>query len=267
MEPRTIPRRGESPWWRRARRPAVLSAAAAVMLLAGAGGAVAASTGGSGTVLNGCYSKSDGALRLLKAGQHCKSNEIAVSWNQTGPAGPQGPAGPAGPKGATGPAGATGAAGPQGPKGDTGPAGATGPAGPQGLKGDTGPAGPTGQQGLTGPAGATGQTGPAGPAGPKGDTGPVGPVGPAGVSGYVENETQFNVPPETDITQDLLCPTNNEVLTGGGVTLLSSQGLLAPQIESSGPVNSEEWSAKINNGDLSTTVTYGEWVICALAGS
>jgi hypothetical protein len=86
-------------------------------------------------VINGCYQKNVGNLRVIDAGagQNCRPSEIAIRWSQTGPQGPQGPAGPPGPKGdtgATGPAGPQGPAGPAGPKGDTG---ATGPQGPPGV--------------------------------------------------------------------------------------------------------------------------------------
>jgi hypothetical protein len=53
----------------------------------------------------GCYSAKDGALRVVEEGTACGKNEVAIFWNQRGPAG------------------ATGATGTQGPKGDTGPAG------------------------------------------------------------------------------------------------------------------------------------------------
>jgi hypothetical protein len=83
----------------------VLATAAAVTLVAGAGGAVAATAGGSSNVLHACSATAGGALRLIKAGQQCNSNETAVSWNKTGPMGPMGGTGPAGP---AGPAGVSG---------------------------------------------------------------------------------------------------------------------------------------------------------------
>jgi hypothetical protein len=85
----------------------------------------------SSGVINGCYQKNVGNLRVIdpSAGDSCRPSEIAISWSQTGPQGLQGPQGP---KGDTG---ATGATGPQGPKGDTG---ATGPQGPKGDTGATG---------------------------------------------------------------------------------------------------------------------------------
>jgi hypothetical protein len=56
-------------------------------------------------------------VRVVDEGERCRTNELALQWNQTGPPGTPGPVGPVGPTGPVGPAGA------QGPKGDTGPAG------------------------------------------------------------------------------------------------------------------------------------------------
>ena len=113
------------------------------------GGAAFAAIPDSNGVINGCYQKNVGNLRVIdpSAGDSCRPSEIPISWSQTGP---QGPAGPQGPKGDTG------ATGPQGPKGDTG---ATGPQGP---KGDTGAQGPKGDTGATGLQGPVGPQGPAG---------------------------------------------------------------------------------------------------------
>ena len=117
--------------------------------------AVQAAIPDSNGVINGCYQKNVGNLRVIdpSAGDSCRPSEIAISWSQTGPQGPPGATGPAGP------------VGPAGPKGDTGATGATGPAGPVGP---AGPKGDTGATGPQGPPGATGATGPAGPAGPAG---------------------------------------------------------------------------------------------------
>jgi hypothetical protein len=95
------------------------------------GGAAFAAIPDSNGVINGCYQKNVGNLRVIdpSAGDNCRPSEIPISWSQTGPQGPAGPAGPQGPKGDTG---ATGA---QGPKGDTGATGPQGPVGPQGPAG------------------------------------------------------------------------------------------------------------------------------------
>jgi hypothetical protein len=111
-----------------------------------AGGAAFAAIPDSSGVINGCYQKNVGNLRVIdsSAGDSCRPSEIGISWSQTGPQGPPGPQGVQGPKGDTGATGATGATGPvgpvgpPGPKGDTGATGATGPAGPAGPKGDPG---------------------------------------------------------------------------------------------------------------------------------
>lgn len=46
-------------------------------------------------ILNACYAKPSGALRLVNdSPSDCAADEAGVRWNQTGPAGPPGPAGP-----------------------------------------------------------------------------------------------------------------------------------------------------------------------------
>jgi hypothetical protein len=89
-------------------------AATLALVFAMSGGAIAA-TGGfsSGGTLRACANE-EGAIRLLKGGQHCKKGQKAVSWSQTGPAGAPGA------KGAPGASGAGGAAGAPGPKGESG---------------------------------------------------------------------------------------------------------------------------------------------------
>lgn len=80
-------------------------------------------------VIEACFDRDDGELRVLFAGQTCLASQKALSWNQ---------------KGVQGDKGEKGDKGDPGPKGDTGPAGAAGPEGPKGDKGDTGAAGPPG---------------------------------------------------------------------------------------------------------------------------
>ena len=96
---------------------------------------------GTGTVQNGSFDVTIGAVGLA------------------GARGPKGDMGDTGPQGLTGPAGPGGPAGPQGP---------TGPQGPIGQQGQPGAQGPTGPQGPPGPQGQTGATGPQGPPGPPG---------------------------------------------------------------------------------------------------
>jgi hypothetical protein len=85
------------------------------LMLALAGGVSYATALQTNTVYHGCYSKKTGVLRMLThTAPRCTRNEVAISWNQTGPQGPQGSAGVQGPKGDTG---QTGPQGPQGPGG------------------------------------------------------------------------------------------------------------------------------------------------------
>lgn len=86
-----------------------------------------ASIPGPNGVINGCYNKNGNAtLRIIDSNEQCKSNEIALNFNQTGPQGPQGIQGPVGPQGPQGPQGTQGPQGPQGPQGATGATGASG---------------------------------------------------------------------------------------------------------------------------------------------
>ncbi|HVK21837.1 MAG TPA: collagen-like protein [Actinokineospora sp.] len=113
----------------RTRRTKVLVAAASVATLATVGTAAAAIPGPDG-VVNGCYAKSDstqssipygkGDLRIVDANVTCKSNELAVSWNQKGPQGAPGPQGVQGVPGSQGVPGPQGVQGPQGPQGAPG---------------------------------------------------------------------------------------------------------------------------------------------------
>jgi hypothetical protein len=66
-------------------------------------------------VINGCYSKKNGTLRIVSNAAKCTKNEMFISWNQTGPEGPAGETGPEGPQGPVGPQGPEGVQGPPGP--------------------------------------------------------------------------------------------------------------------------------------------------------
>lgn len=119
------PRLGLATRLARGRRSALIALTVAV---ASAGIVTAAIP--TNNVINGCYTKSGGGLRVIDpANTQCGRNETALAWNVQGPQGPIGPQGVPGPQG---PAGAQGPAGPQGVPGPQGPAGAQGPAGPAG---------------------------------------------------------------------------------------------------------------------------------------
>jgi hypothetical protein len=136
----------------RNRRRALLVGAGVIGVVAvSAGSAVAGSAllnpVDDAGVIHACANTTNGQVRAVTAGDTCRTNEVALSWSQTGAAGPAGPAGATGP---TGPAGATG---PEGPPGPAGADGAQGPAGP------AGPSGPPGPQGAPGPGGTVTYTG------------------------------------------------------------------------------------------------------------
>jgi hypothetical protein len=55
-------------------------------------------------VIHACYDNQTGQTRIVDTAPNavpkgCGKNEIAISWNQTGPRGATGPQGPAGPAG------------------------------------------------------------------------------------------------------------------------------------------------------------------------
>ena len=138
---------------------AVAGALAATLLAGGVAWAAIPSDGG---VINGCYLKVGGVLRVIDTakGQKCLPNaELALNWNQVGQ------------PGAPGATGATGATGPQGPPGK------------DGLNGTNGTNGTDGTNGQNGAPGQPGVQGPPGPKGDKGDTGEQGLPGAQGPPG------------------------------------------------------------------------------------
>ena len=88
------------------------------------GGGIASATIPSNNVIDACYSKSGGALRVIDSSvTACKQGETSLAWNVQGVKGDQGPIGPEGPVGPAGPAGPPGADGADGADGQPGPAG------------------------------------------------------------------------------------------------------------------------------------------------
>jgi Collagen triple helix repeat (20 copies) len=144
---------------RRGRRAGVIGAVLTIVVL-GAGLAYAAIPHSGTGVINGCYEKRTGILRVIdaEAGKTCLSFETPISWNQKGPQGEQGPRGDEGEQGTQGDRGPQGEQGPQGERGDKGD---------QGTQGDRGPQGEQGPQGERGDKGDPGAPGPQGPPGPS----------------------------------------------------------------------------------------------------
>jgi hypothetical protein len=163
----------------------LLAGGVAVLALSASTG-IAFAGGPSSPVVVACYNKKSGsAIRIVNTALRCKKNEIALTWNLTGPQGAEGPSGGTGPKGDKGDTGATGATGAgatgaQGPAGPLGPKGDKGDQGNQGLKGDKGD---QGDQGLKGDKGDQGDQGLKGDKGDKGDQGDQGLKGDKGDQG------------------------------------------------------------------------------------
>lgn len=109
---------------------ALLSAAAGALAATLIAGGVAWAAIPAGGVINGCYQKNEGLLRVIDtATDGCNAAELPISWSQTGPQGAQGPQGPKGDKGDQGDPGPQGAPGPQGERGPQGEQGEQGPPG------------------------------------------------------------------------------------------------------------------------------------------
>jgi hypothetical protein len=219
---------------RRWRRVAIMGTAPTVVVL-GAGLAYAAIPHSGTGVINGCYEKRTGILRVInaEAGKTCLNFETPISWNQRGPAGPPGPKGEKGdpgaqgaegPKGEKGDPGAQGAQGPPGEKGDPGAQGAEGPKGEKGDPGAQGAQGPPGEKGDAGAQGARGEPGPQGEPGPRGErgeTGATGPPGPQGPSGASTNYTTRWAQAPSGWAR-VSCQLDEKVTGGGGAPLGSS---------------------------------------------
>lgn len=155
-------------------------------LLATAAGVVVAAIPDSKGVIHACYTKNGGALRVSDTGG-CKSTEVAIDWNNVGPAGltwrgewASGSLYQVGDavayqgssyiaifanQGSTPPSSNWMLLAGKGAKGDKGDQGDTGAPGADGADGVPGAQGFQGIQGIQGPPGPTGPQGPAGAAG------------------------------------------------------------------------------------------------------
>jgi hypothetical protein len=81
----------------------------ALVFAMGGGAYAITSIPGPGGLINGCFQKKTGNLRVIAAHKKCHKSEMPIAWNQTGPRGLRGQQGPKGDAGAVGPA--TGPAG------------------------------------------------------------------------------------------------------------------------------------------------------------
>ena len=93
-------------------RPSPAMVVAIIALLVALGGVAAASIPGKGGVINACYLKTGGSLRVFDtskpgASGRCHQNERTLTWNRQGPQGIRGQQGIQGVKGNTGAPGPT----------------------------------------------------------------------------------------------------------------------------------------------------------------
>ena len=180
----------------------MLAAAAGALATALIAGIATAAIPGDGGVVNGCYLKVGGILRVIDTakGQKCLPNaEVALNWNQQGQAG------------VPGLPGAQGQPGQNGEKGENGDKGEPGQNGVDGQPGQQGPAGEGGPQGEPGQDGAPGATG------DKGD--------PGGVSGYEIISHDFTLNPGGSLAnQNVQCPIG-KVILGGAARGSQTDGL------------------------------------------
>lgn len=228
---------------------------AAAIFVVGAGVAWAAIPGSNG-VINGCYEKRTGILRVVDAetGKKCLSFETPISWNQAGLQGPTGEKGPTGDKGLTGD---------KGPQGDPGVAGDKGPMGDQGLQGDKGLKGDPGDKGQTGDQGPAGDKGPVGDKGPQGDPGPTG-GGLAGYERIQEISARDSTSPRVAIAR---CPLGKHV-TGGGyavsVTPLDEDRIAVSMNRPFSDSGDDIWIVRaVESGDITSDWSLLAYAICA----
>lgn len=174
------------------RRDMLVATAGALAATILAGGVALAEQPADAEVIQGCYQKNRGSLRVIDpAIDSCQlASEVPISWNATGPTGPQGIQGPPGPRGEKGETGAAGATGATGGKGDTGAPGPPGAPGTPGAKGDKGDAGAIG---------------------------PQGPAGTAGISGYevITEASDTSLDAFQGFTRQAVCPAGKNALGGG----------------------------------------------------
>ena len=104
----------------------IVIAATLVAVLIGTAATFAWAQTQADTTIQACVANGNGDVRIPDAGDKCRKNETATSWNVTGPAGPQGATGATGAQGRDG---RDGVQGPQGVAGPQGPAGAAGSGG------------------------------------------------------------------------------------------------------------------------------------------
>lgn len=268
------------------RRDLVTVVAGAAVAIVLAGGVAVAAIPGDGGVIQGCYTKVGGLLRVIDTakGQKCHSSlEIPISWSQKGQQGAQGIQGPAGQNGAPGERGPQGEQGPSGKDGVDGQNGQPGPQGERGSQGERGPAGEAGVDGLGftwrgafdeqvqytagDVVGFQGSayiaTQPAAyPDVPPGAPWEVVARGGAG-SGYERVTAQAVLTPNSGRTVEAFCPPGKAVVGGGWAASGTTTGVTPAWSVPTEFEGRHAWQAAFDNNDVvSRTVT--AYAICVV---
>ena len=216
-------------------------------------GIVEAAIPDSKGVIHACYARSGGSLRVSDAGT-CKSTEVALDWNNVGPAGLTWRG-----EWASGTFyNVRDAVAYQGSSyiAIFSNAGSTPPNSNWMLlagKGDKGDTGSTGATGPTGPTGPTGATGPDGPAGPPGPAGPSWSI-------YVSSASQV-VTNGTIITTDRSCNAGDIALSGFFDSSYTGGLLGAP--DTMNRISSTTYRFRIGNSGTSDLTIAALGVVCA----
>jgi hypothetical protein len=203
-------------------RPAVVAGVSAVVMIVAAVGVASAAIPDAGTAaFHGCQNKATGIVRLVDPSLsgnlgHCITTtgalqELAFTFNQTGPVGPAGGAGP------------TGATGAAGPKGDRGEPGIQGPPGTAGLPGAKGIDGIDGKDGLPGKDGTNGIDGKDGTNGIDGKDGTNGIDGKDGTNG-IDGKDGVGVVSASLAAGDSDCPNGGSRFTAANGTSFACNG-------------------------------------------
>jgi hypothetical protein len=80
-------------------------------------GALAVASSADAAIINACYKRSTGVVRILRGAQRCRRHEVRISWNTQGLPGKNGATGKTGAKGLNGKNGTNGTNGKEGPNG------------------------------------------------------------------------------------------------------------------------------------------------------
>ena len=241
----------------------VFTAAVAVALVGGALVATGVATATTpSTTYYACLRTAGGTLYNVNStgSPKCLGKDLAISWNQKGPAGANGTNGKTILNGTTTPASTIGTNGDfyldtathtlYGPKANgTWPTAGTSLVGPQGLKGANGATGATGAMGATGGQGATGPAGANGAQGPAGTNGNTVLNGAGAPASGVGNDGDFYL---DTATETLYGPKAGGTWPTTGTSLVGPQGP-AGATGATGPAGSPP------QPDLSRVATLDWW--------